>query len=279
MAGLTGNYTLTYSESSKGFPSFYSFAPDYMIGMNRFFYSFKGGNIWRHNTNDLRNTFYDVAYPATITSVFNDTPLENKVFKTINLESDDAWKATLTTDIQTTGLVEAAWFEKKEGNWFAFVRSDGPTGSATNESEWELRSLNGIGNSSAVGGVAATYNIDFPLTLTIGSILSVGDLLYYAVPPVVPVTTLTPVFAGKVTDIQVDLPNNTNRIVIDASPGTSPGATNPIPIQDAFFLYIKNPIAESHGILGHFCEFTLRLDSQTASELFAVESEVMKSFP
>ena len=43
MAGLTGNYTLTYSESSKGFPSFYSFVPDYMIGMNRFFYSFKGG--------------------------------------------------------------------------------------------------------------------------------------------------------------------------------------------------------------------------------------------
>lgn len=279
MAGLTDEYTLTYSESSKGFPSFYSYIPDMMIGMNNYFYSFKGGNIWRHNTNDLRNTYYGVAYPATITSVFNDTPLENKVFKTISLESDDAWKATLTTDIQTTGLIEAAWFEKKEGNWFGFVRSDGPTGSVTDESEWELRSLNGIGNSSAVGGVPAVYNIDFPLSLSIGSILSVGDLLYYAEPPVAPVTTLTPVFAGKVTDIQIDLPASINRIVIDASPVTSPGATNPIPIQDAFFLYIKNPIAESHGLLGHYCEFTLRIDSQEESELFAVESEVMKSFP
>lgn len=273
MAGLTGDYTLTYSESSKGFPSFYSFVPDYMIGMNRYLYSFKGGNIWRHNTNDLRNTFYDVAYPATITSVFNDTPLENKVFKTLNLESDDAWKATLTTDIQTTGLIEAAWFEKKESNWFAFVRSDGPTGANTDESEWELRSLNGIGNSTAVGGVAATYNIDFPVSLSIGSIVSVGDLLYYAIPP----APLTPVFAGEITDIQVDLPAGVNRIVIDST--SVPGATNPIPIQDAFFLYIKNPIAESHGLLGHYCEFTLRIDSQEASELFAVESEVMKSFP
>ena len=248
-----------------------------MVGMNQYLYSFNKGNIWRHNTNDLRNTFYDVAYPATITSVFNDTPLENKVFKTLSLESDDAWRATLTTDIQTTGLVEDSWFEKKEGNWFAFVRSNGPTGVNTIESEWELRSLNGIGDSLAVGGVAAVYNIDFPLTLSIGSILSVGDLLYYAEPPIAPVTTLTPVFAGTVTDIQVNLPSSLNRIVIDAT--LAGGETNPVPIQDAFFLYIKNPIAESHGILGHYCEFTLEINTQEASELFAVESEVMKSFP
>jgi len=45
------NYTLTYSEGSKGFPSFYSYNPEYMIGMNNFFYSFKNGQLYRHNTN------------------------------------------------------------------------------------------------------------------------------------------------------------------------------------------------------------------------------------
>ena len=55
----TSNYTLTFSESSKGWPSFYSFYPDFMIGMNSFFYSFKGGNVWRHNTGANRNTYYD----------------------------------------------------------------------------------------------------------------------------------------------------------------------------------------------------------------------------
>ena len=63
---MSQNYTLTYSETSKGFPSFYSFFPDYMIGMNQFFYTFKGGNLFRHNTNNDYNTFYGTTFPSTI---------------------------------------------------------------------------------------------------------------------------------------------------------------------------------------------------------------------
>jgi len=269
------DYTLTYSEGSKGFPSFYSFFPDYMIGMNQFFYSFKGGNIFRHNTNDRHCNFYGVDYPATITSVFNQEPLTNKLFKTINLEADDSWESYLTTDIQVTGYIDDDWFERKEASWFGFVRNDGPTGANTNQSEWELRSLNGIARSQTVGGAPNDYFINFALEINIGSIISVGDYLYYALPPYD-----TPIFAGVVTQINVNKPNGTNQIIIDST--TVPGTTNPIPIQDAYFLYIKNPIAESHGVLGHYCEFFLELPvgkSQNPSELFAVESEVMKSFP
>ena len=39
--------TLSYSDGSKGWPSFYTYYPDYMIGMNSFFYSFKGGNLYQ----------------------------------------------------------------------------------------------------------------------------------------------------------------------------------------------------------------------------------------
>jgi len=272
------NYTLTYSEGSKGFPSFYSFIPDYIIGMNQYLYTFKGGNLFRHNVNPVYNTFYGTAYESQMTSVFNEKPLENKLFKTLNLESDDAWGAILTTDIQNTGVINSAYFELKEAAWFAFVRNDGPTGANVNEAEFELRSLNGIGNSVSVSGPQAAQLINFPLTVNIGSIISIGDNLYFAEPPVAPATTYTPVFAGVVTQINVDLVNSLNQLVVDAS-GT---ATYPVPIQDAYFLYIKNPIAESHGVLGHYCEFTLTLpltDATTPSELFAVESEVMKSFP
>ena len=59
---MPDNYTLTYSQSSKGFPSFYSFYPDWMIGMNNYFYSFKGGNLYRHNVNETRNNYYGVQY-------------------------------------------------------------------------------------------------------------------------------------------------------------------------------------------------------------------------
>ena len=36
-------YTISYSEEAKGWPSFYSFLPDFMIGMNSYFYTFKNG--------------------------------------------------------------------------------------------------------------------------------------------------------------------------------------------------------------------------------------------
>ena len=265
------NYTLTYSESVKGFPSFYSYVPDYMIGMNQYFYSFKGGNLWRHNTNETRNNYYGVQYNSKIKSVFNESPLQNKLFKTLNLESDGAWSATLTTDIQLTGYIESSWFEKKEQSWFAFVRNNGSTGADTTEAEWELRSLNGIGRSTSVSGVSGARNINFANTISIGSILSVGDLLYFSQPPYD-----TPQFAGKVTNIVQNIKGNTNYIEID---DTVTGAVTPIPIADAYYLFIKDPIAESHGVLGHYCEFELENTSTTATELFAVESDLMKSYP
>ena len=64
--------TLSYSDGSKGWPSFYTFFPDYMIGMNSYFYSFKGGNLFRHNTNSLRNNYYGIQGSSSITSVLNN---------------------------------------------------------------------------------------------------------------------------------------------------------------------------------------------------------------
>ena len=63
--------TLSYSTGAKGWPSFYTYYPDYMIGMNSFFYSFKNGNLYRHNTNETRNNYYGVQGVSTIESVFN----------------------------------------------------------------------------------------------------------------------------------------------------------------------------------------------------------------
>jgi hypothetical protein len=52
---MATNETLSYSDGAKGWPSFYSFLPEFMMGMNSFFYTFKNGNIYRHNTNEKRN--------------------------------------------------------------------------------------------------------------------------------------------------------------------------------------------------------------------------------
>ena len=278
------DYTLTYSESVQGFPSFYSYIPDMMIGMNNYFYSFKAGELYWHNTNNLRNQYYleywlkvDPLAPEAATvssmikSVFNDAPLHNKIFKTINLESTDAWKATLQTDLQTNGLIESAWFKQKESDWFAFVRADNDPDNPVPTDQYALRNLNGVGNSTnvqaGVPGVGFT-TITFALTTPLGTIISIGDYLYFVVGGV-------PSFAGTIDEINIDIAGGINTIVINTTGG---GA---IPGVVTFFLAIKNATAESHGMLGHYCEFTLTLDSNptSPSELYAVESEVMKSYP
>jgi len=265
------NYTLSYSDMVGGWVSFYSYYPDWMIGMNNYFYTFKGGDLYRHNVNANRNTFYSPwwvkvgtpnnAYtPSTLQSVFNTAPLENKLFKTINLQGDAKWSVTLETDLQFSGFIEANWFEKKEAAFFAFVRNN-------TIGEFALRSVNGIGRSqSVVGGNV----INFAVPISIGSIISIGDYLYFSPPPYT-----TPVLAGRVTAITIDLINSVNQLTID----TSIAGTTPIPIQDAFFLYVKNSVAESHGVLGHYCTFNIENTSTSKVELFAVQSDVMKSFP
>ena len=103
--------TLTYDEGVKGWPSFYSFLPDYMIGMNGFFYSFNNGNLYRHNVNETRNNYYGVQYNSTITGVINIEPKTIKLFKTMSYESDDRWACTsLVTDLGT-GSMLSTFFE------------------------------------------------------------------------------------------------------------------------------------------------------------------------
>lgn len=259
------NYTLSYSDAVQGWASYYSYYPDWMIGMNNYFYSFKGGNLYRHNVNSARNTFYGTFTPSSVTTVFNASVLENKLFKTVILQGDDKWGATMETDLQYSGYITESWFEKKEATFFAFVRNN-------SIGELALRSVNGIGKSYQVTGSGAAVVVKFATSplIAIGSIISVGDLFYYSVSPYT-----TPVLAGKVTAITIDLPNAINQVTID----TTISGTTPIPIQDAFFLYIKNSVAESHGVLGHYCTINLQNTSTSKVELFAVESEVMKSFP
>ena len=275
-------YTLTYTEAVAGWVSFYSYYPDWMIGMNNYFYTFKGGDLYRHNTGPARNTFYQQWWnkvdeiippnnspkaftPTRVKSVFNNAALENKLFKTLNLEGDAPWGATLITDLQVSGFINQTWFEKKEASYYAFVRNN-------SNGELSLRSLNGIGNSLTVDGAGtnlAEVNFNISPLISIGNIISVGDFLYFGNP--------TPFFAGIVVALNIDLPNGINQIVVNNNMLTPP--TVAIPNDVNYFFFIKNSVAESHGVLGHYCTFTLENNSNNKIELFAVETEVMKSFP
>ena len=278
--------TLSYSEDVKGWPSFYSFLPDYMMGMNGFFYSWNGGNLYRHNTNPLRNNYYGVQYSSTIQSVFNMEPMTIKLFKTMSYESNDAWNCTgLFTDLSTgsipgSGVPLQTWFVQKEGEWFSFLRENATT------TNFKDRSSNGIGACTNLTGPVAAVVIEFGLQ-DIGSIITVGDRVFSTNPP------NAPVFVGAVintvrqstTDIATGVVTPAS-ITVDTV-GPYPNAINPLPYPfpgtvppvGDFISIIKDAIVGSNGARGYFMNFTLQNDNTSAVELFSVGSSVMKSNP
>jgi len=264
------SYTLTYSEDSKGWPSFYSYLPDYMIGMNSFFYSFNEGNLYRHNTNENRNEYYNVdgkLNPSTITSVFNPRPtLDIKLFKTLSYESNTTvadnnearWACTtLLTDLNdgSPGSMLETYFELKEGEWFSFIRTNDGT------INWQQRSANGLGVCTNVSGAAANTVIQFPTP--IGSIVNIGDSLFTST--LTAGVATTPVLSGLI------IAKTTNSVTVNV--------TGVAPVIGNYIVFIKNAVAESHGARGYNLEFKLENDSTSPVELFSVGSSVMKSYP
>ena len=110
--------------------------------------------------------------------------------------------------------------------------------------------------SSIDSSVPAAVVLTF--TFNIGSIISIGDKAYHG---------NTPTFAGTV------VATTTNTITIDTTIGGS------VPPGGAFICYIKDSVAESHGVRGHYLEFTLTNTDTVARELFAVKSSMFKSYP
>lgn len=262
------NYTLTYSENSKGFPSFYSYFPDYMIGMNNYLYSFKNGQLYRHNTNAIRNSYYGTTYNSTIKTVINEAPLDNKLFKTLNLESTDAWSAEILTDVAAQdSTINSTSFEKKEGNYFAYVRTNGvdATGTTLTESDYKSRTIGGLGNNEGFVLSGGVLTVRFPQS-TWDGMVSIGDFLY-----TVSTGQTTANFVFQITNIVFD--NAANQVKVLGTGGSVTVGN--------FCLYAKNSVAESLGVMGHYAEITLTLPSTvtTSSELFAIESELMKSYP
>lgn len=258
-----GPATLSYSEEAKGWPSFYSYMPEYMVGMNSYFYSFKGGDLYRHNTNETRNNYYGVQYNSEITAVFNTEPQTIKLFKTMSYESDDRWSCTsLFTELGTGSMLDTEFVEK-EREFFTYLRENETT------INWNARSTHGIGPVDVVGG--ATPAITLTFTFPVVGIVSIGDYVYEATS-----TVGVPAYLGQITGIDRTTNTITFNDTVNALDGTTSTGVGAI---GDFILALKNAEAESHGARGYFMQFTLQNTNTAAVELFSVGSSVMKSYP
>lgn len=83
--------TIAFNEASNVWTTYYSFAPEFFQKINTKIVSFKDGQLWLHDSNEVHNNFYGVQYTSKVSPVFNIEPDKSKVLLNISTESQDKW--------------------------------------------------------------------------------------------------------------------------------------------------------------------------------------------
>jgi hypothetical protein len=242
--------TVTYSKVAEGWNSFWSYQPDWMTEMNSIFYTFKNGELWRHNINTTRNNFYGEQYSSTIRGIFNNDPLTVKMFNTLSLNSTKPWSADVYTNINA-GSISSTYFVEKEGQWFAYIRRFDDT------IDVKALSTQGIGNPSLVTTVSASL-VDVSFSFKLDSSISVGDQVYKN-------SGGNLVLIGTITELATDI------MRIDISVGGAPTTSD-------FLICVKNSQTESFGARGYYMNVYLSNDLTEQVKLFSIGTSVFKSF-
>ena len=243
--------TITFDEKVKGWTSFHSYTPDFMIGMNNKFYSFNGGDLYLHNSDNVpRNTFYGVQYPSRISLMVNDSPQDIKELQAVSLEGNYAWDASIEAYVSNVddyigSSIDNSEFVKKEGIWFAYARRNESTTS------FDSKSTYGIGVIQDIVGNIVTVNGRNQVITSGDSIVKGSDL----------------VIAGTIQDITVV--GNTTTIELSSVTGLLVGD---------FIVGQKNARVEGGNLRGYTLRMDLEITQDSKVELFAVNSEVAKSY-
>ena len=181
------DYTVSFSDSTNGWVSFKSWIQENGLSMNNKFYTFFGGNLWEHHSNESRNNFYNATYPqiSTIDVMLNEAPNVIKsidylkysgsqaaVTENISIANFDGeyynnfaklgwFVSSLETDMQSGDNLE---FKKQENKWFAAVRGEKTYFNDATDTNIDTQefSFQGIGNVTSVTGTIGTVTVDPP---------------------------------------------------------------------------------------------------------------------
>ena len=240
------NQTITFSKRSGGWTSFWSYAPDWMLGMNSSFYTWKDGSLYKHDTNSTRNQFYGTNYSSSINTTFSQDPLTMKMYKTLSLDSNKPWETEIITDL-STGQIAASYYEEKEGEWYGYIRR-------YDDGSYDTLSLStqGIGAMLSYNALVLSFNFN------IDSSISQGDKLY--------------VVSGNSLVLLGTVASHSLRSITLSSIGAT------VPVAGNMIVYVKNSQAESYGARGYYMDVQLTNSDTTEVEIFSIASNVFKSF-
>lgn len=237
-------HTLTYSERNKGWTSFWDYVPDWMCRLNNRFFTIKNGQVWLHNEESaVRNNFYDVQYNSVIKTVFPDAASDDKVFKTLWLESNQPWAAELATNY-TESSIESDKFNTRESRQFAFIRQN------ENPEDYSGGATQGIGGIVSSAGTNITFG-------SVSEFVSIGDVLKQVNgSDVETIGTITSI-AGNVITVN---------------------AITTAPVNGLFAFAQKDARAEGSDVRGYYLEVQLTNEDTVPGELFAITTNAVKSY-
>lgn len=236
--------TWIYSDKDNGWLSTQTFNPEEMIRVNGNLYSFKNGEVYVHNqevdgVTPNYNKFYGVSYDSEASFNYSQEPSIRKNYKTIEIEGTIPVQIGLTTDLDQ-GYVNLADFEKKENVWYAYTRYENGVVNT------ELLSYQGIGNATISG---LTLNFGFE----IDPIISVGDV----------VLNDTLQIVGTIVS------KTANSLTLNAVANIVSGD---------FVLASKPKSVQQQGLTGYYMKVDMSFSSNQRQEIYAVNSEIFKSF-
>jgi len=247
------NNTLTFDEDVKGWTSFHSFTPDFMVGMNNEFFTFNNGELYLHHSDTVdRNTYYGVLSPSRIELMMNDSPSEIKEIQAVSLEGNETWSTIIKAFVSNVddfiqSSIQRVEFVKKEGLWYAYARRNEST-------HFDSKSTYGIGIITDVDTIGNIVTINgFNSSITSGDTIIRGDDLV-TIGEIITTNTDD----DLVTTIQLST-------VGDLAVGQ-------------FLVGAKDSRIEGGNLRGYTLKFEMTNDDTDKVELFAVNAEVMKSF-
>lgn len=236
-------HTLTFSEKNKGWTSFHSWYPNLMASLNNKFFTIKDGQLWEHHdrTNDVPNTFYATKYPSRITTVINDSPSEDKVFKTIAQEGSHPWATTIETNLAES-TIAVGEFNNRESKWMSHIRKNEESDDITDR-------VQGIGNIVSIASNVIAY-------ASVPDMVNIGDVLYQ-------LNGSTQELIGTITNI--------------TSTTITVGTITVTPVIGRFSYALKSARVQGSEIRGYHAKVTLENNDNEMVELYAINSNVFKS--
>jgi len=117
-------YTLSFNEQKNAFTSFYKFVPDWIINFNNTLATFKGGNLYIHDSTTYNN-FYGTQYNSDITFVFNEKNVVKKDFNFLTIDSSAQYTLpSITTSLGQVSNLVASDFDNQEGLYHGALMKD-----------------------------------------------------------------------------------------------------------------------------------------------------------